>query len=493
MRSRWSLGKGVALGVAVVASILIPASPAMANVGVFTSLILTTAAAVGEDISGSVTIFNTNSAPHQAESNNLTQVRLTPSCGSSGSAANPCPTPDAGVFSVISATGAAGTACAGVNFTAGAPDASGGIVLTPSVPVALAPPGGPAGSDRCTINFTLRAVRVPSIDSNPGSPGVQTWASVRGQGTSTPSNLTVAGFSSVEITVFRGTPTLTTQVTSPTVPLGGTISDTATLTFPAGAAAPTGTVTFSVFGPNNPACTAAPIFQSTNPVVGGAATTRTATSGSFPVAQPGVYRFTATYSGDANYNTVTSPCNAPNELVTVLASAERAVADFDGDGKTDLSVFRPPSGTWFIAKSTGGSIVGPFGVNGDIPVPADYDGDGLTDLAVFRPATGTWFIAKSTGGSIVGPFGVNGDIPVPADYDGDAKADLAVFRPATGTWFIAKSTGGSIVGPFGVNGDIPVPGDYDGDAKADLAVFRPATGTWFIAKSTGGSIVGPFG
>ncbi len=144
------------------------------------------------------------------------------------------------------------------------------------------------------------------------------------------------------------------------------------------------------------------------------------------------------------------------------------VADFDGDGDTDVSVYRPANGLWFVS---GGSISS-FGTTGDIPVPGDYDGDGDTDVAVFRPANGYWFVQ---GGGIT-QFGTAGDIPVPADYDGDGDTDIAVFRPSSGFWFV----NGGAIAQFGASGDIPVPGDYDGDGDADFAVFRPSSGTWFI-------------
>jgi hypothetical protein len=156
-------------------------------------------------------------------------------------------------------------------------------------------------------------------------------------------------------------------------------------------------------------------------------------------------------------------------------------ADFDGDGVSDIGVFR--NGAWFILKSSGGSEVIAWGTAGDILVPADYDGDVKVDLAVFRD--GVWFIAKSSGGSEVIAWGAAGDIPVAADYDGDRKTDPAVFRD--GVWFIAKSSGGSEVLGWGTKGDVPVPADYDGDGRTDPAVFRD--GAWFIAKSSGGSEV----
>jgi hypothetical protein len=163
--------------------------------------------------------------------------------------------------------------------------------------------------------------------------------------------------------------------------------------------------------------------------------------------------------------------------------ATHAVADFDGNGATDASVFRPSSATWFADS---GTTVG-WGAAGDVAVPGDYDGDGKTDEAIFRPSTGLWAIHGSAGTDTFVTYGVGSDTPVPADYDSDGKADIAVYRASTGTWFIHRSTDGTdtAVTFGGIAGDIPVPADYDGDAKADIAIFR--SGTWYVHPSGGGA------
>ena len=161
--------------------------------------------------------------------------------------------------------------------------------------------------------------------------------------------------------------------------------------------------------------------------------------------------------------------------------------DFDNDGKSDFTVFRPPTGAWYVLKSAGGSTGTTWGTNGDIPVPGDYDGDGIPDFAVFRPSTGAWYVQKSTGGSMGTVWGTNGDIPVVGDYDGDGKADFAIFRPSTGTWYIQLSGGGTQGFQWGTNGDQPAAGDFDGDGKADPTIFRPSQGAWYVRKSTGGT------
>jgi len=160
--------------------------------------------------------------------------------------------------------------------------------------------------------------------------------------------------------------------------------------------------------------------------------------------------------------------------------------DYDGDGKTDIAVFRPSTGEWRIFNSstrTAAPVVRWGGV-GDVPVVGDYDGDGRTDIAVFRPSTGAWYIfnvSTWTAAPVV-RWGGGGDVPVVGDYDGDGKSDIAVFRPGTGDWYILNSstwTAAPVVRWGGVN-DIPVARDYDGDGKTDIGVFRPSTGDWYI-------------
>jgi uncharacterized delta-60 repeat protein len=158
-----------------------------------------------------------------------------------------------------------------------------------------------------------------------------------------------------------------------------------------------------------------------------------------------------------------------------------APADFNGDCRTDLVIFR--DGNWWILNSVNFTVTHiPFGQSGDIPVPADYDGDNIADAAVYRQ--GNWYIQRSRDGFIGIQFGLATDKPVPGDYDGDNKEDLAVFRD--GNWYLLQSTAGFASVQFGAAGDKTVVGDYDGDLKTDIAVFRPSNGSWYVLRSTQG-------
>ncbi len=175
----------------------------------------------------------------------------------------------------------------------------------------------------------------------------------------------------------------------------------------------------------------------------------------------------------------------------LCTSTVKSRADFDGDGKTDISVFRPSEGNWYLNRSTAGFTVINWGISSDALVPGDYDGDGKADTAIFRPSptpgVPDFYVLNSNGFTYSGvEWGTTGDSAVAGDYDGDGKTDFAIFRPSEGTWYILNSSNGSnTIEPFGQTGDMPMAMDSDGDGKTNLTVFRPANNTWYIARNTG--------
>ncbi|MGI8638356.1 MAG: FG-GAP-like repeat-containing protein [Pyrinomonadaceae bacterium] len=178
--------------------------------------------------------------------------------------------------------------------------------------------------------------------------------------------------------------------------------------------------------------------------------------------------------------------------VTVIRSPVNSGFDFDGDGRADLSVFRPSDRTWYLNRNQGGFNPVQFGLATDKLTPADYDGDGKTDIAVYR--AGIWYLQRSQLRFLGFAFGLPEDIPQPADFDGDGKAEIAVWRPSNGVWYVYNLATNQFTSfQLGTGEDKPIVGDYDGDGRADYAVFRPSNGTWYLQQSRAGAAAIQFG
>lgn len=160
--------------------------------------------------------------------------------------------------------------------------------------------------------------------------------------------------------------------------------------------------------------------------------------------------------------------------------------DFDGDGRSDIAVFRASENKWYILRSSDSQVDQPiFGIAGDKPVPADFDGDGKTDLAIFRPSSGDWWsLSSASGQQIFAHLGAAGDVPLPSDISGDGRADYVVYRPSNFIWYRTVSSNGQFTQiQFGAAADKPVIGDVDGDGKFEPVIYRPSTGDWWWQSS----------
>lgn len=213
--------------------------------------------------------------------------------------------------------------------------------------------------------------------------------------------------------------------------------------------------------------------------------------------------------------------------------------DFNQDGQREIAVWQPPrtpsDGGQFRILFSGGatpystSVSINFGRLGDIPVPADYDGDGITDLAVYRPGVAAngaqgggargdqsswslclsrgvaWSAASPPNGCLVTAininFGTREDIPFAGlDFDGSpATGEVAVYRPSTKTWYWSVGaawptqpwsngaspgwTGQSLGDTGAIGAYVALPGLYDADSKTDLVMYNPALATFSMKLS----------
>ena len=100
------------------------------------------------------------------------------------------------------------------------------------------------------------------------------------------------------------------------------------------------------------------------------------------------------------------------------------IGEIDGDRRADLVVWRTTTGTWFWLGSSSGYSYAAQGQKqwgsatlGDVPTLADVDGDGRSDLEVWRSMTGEWFWLTSSSGYNYASqgsrrFGIGGDVPI---------------------------------------------------------------------------------
>nr|WP_319578612.1 S8 family serine peptidase [uncultured Methanospirillum sp.] len=162
------------------------------------------------------------------------------------------------------------------------------------------------------------------------------------------------------------------------------------------------------------------------------------------------------------------------------------LGDYNGDGVSDICLFRPSTGTWFFDYSADSVTDKKFswGSSGDSPLSGDFNGDGISDICLFRPSTGMWFFDYSADSVTDKKFlwGSSGDSPLSGDFNGDEISDICLYRPSTGMWFFDYSADSVTDKKFlwGHSSDIPYIGDFNGDNISDIGLYSTSANIIYI-------------
>jgi hypothetical protein len=169
-----------------------------------------------------------------------------------------------------------------------------------------------------------------------------------------------------------------------------------------------------------------------------------------------------------------------------------APGDFDGDGRSDLTVAEvdraAQSTVWYVRLTSGAPALGYIfpGAADALVTGRFYAGDPRVFPGIVRVVDAAqpleWTIRNPSGTNNVLRFGLPGDlIPNQGDLDCDGVTDVAVTRNGGGgyydgfkLWYVALSAKPGAVQEmlFGLAGDHVATADMDGDGCSELLVLR---------------------
>jgi hypothetical protein len=187
--------------------------------------------------------------------------------------------------------------------------------------------------------------------------------------------------------------------------------------------------------------------------------------------------------------------------------------DWDGDKKTEIGIYDPTTGTWYLDFNGNGVWDGPVidrqytfgaGLVGTVPVTGDWNGSGTTKVGLLVPSTGQWYLDFNGNGVYDGAVtdrlytfgaGLAGTVPVVGDWNGSGTTKVGLLVPSTGLWYLDTNGNGAWDGTLtdtlanfgaGLVGALPVTGDWNASGTTKVGLFVPSTGLWYLDTNGNG-------